>query len=442
MWGFFILGIGVPRGLRRAVRPEFHIPFVGRWDALGFLQDFFAARRAARHHRRSRSSGCAPSPRSYGRDVALLRLAHRRRLADPVHDLPGHPDLRDLPRRRGQHLARLPVRLGRVLLRTAWAQLLAPLGHTANESIETVALLRPHRRHAGLPADRAALQAPAHRPGPDQRHLQAAARRPGPAAADGVRAASRSTSRIPPRTPCSAAARSRTSPGRACSTSPPAPSAAAASRSARRGTPESRCRPSSSSWTCATTCSPRRRTSSAARRPRAPLEAASTMETRRRKTGHHVPESGFDRDPRARAPSRPPARSSAPLEQGGVIDPDVLWSCTTCGACVEQCPVDIEHIDHIVDMRRYQVHDRVGVPGRARRAVQEPGEQGQPLGPERQGPHQLDRRGRLRRPGLRPGRRHLRRLRVPVLGRLRRRLRGPRQEDHQGRRRTAARSPA
>ena len=39
----------------------------------------------------------------------------------------------------------------------------------------------------------------------------------------------------------------------------------------------------------------------------------------------------------------------------GVIDPDVLWSCTNCGACVEQCPVDIEHIDHIIDMRRYQV---------------------------------------------------------------------------------------
>ena len=43
------------------------------------------------------------------------------------------------------------------------------------------------------------------------------------------------------------------------------------------------------------------------------------------------------------------------LEEGGVIDPDVLWSCTNCGACVEQCPVDIEHIDHINDMRRYQV---------------------------------------------------------------------------------------
>jgi Fe-S oxidoreductase len=43
------------------------------------------------------------------------------------------------------------------------------------------------------------------------------------------------------------------------------------------------------------------------------------------------------------------------VDELGVIDPDVLWSCTTCGACVEQCPVDIEHVDHIVDMRRYQV---------------------------------------------------------------------------------------
>ena len=39
----------------------------------------------------------------------------------------------------------------------------------------------------------------------------------------------------------------------------------------------------------------------------------------------------------------------------GAVPFDMLWSCTTCGACVEQCPVDIEHVDHIVDMRRYQV---------------------------------------------------------------------------------------
>ena len=43
-----------------------------------------------------------------------------------------------------------------------------------------------------------------------------------------------------------------------------------------------------------------------------------------------------------------------PVGPGAIIDTDVLWSCTTCGACVEQCPVDIEHVDHIIDMRRYQ----------------------------------------------------------------------------------------
>src|SRR5947209_10283133 len=70
--------------------------------------------------------------------------------------------------------------------------------------------------------------------------------------------------------------------------------------------------------------------------------------------GHGVPESGF-----GRVLGSGPDQAARPLvgdlASGGVIDPDVLWSCTTCGACVEQCPVDIEHIDHIVDMRRYQV---------------------------------------------------------------------------------------
>lgn len=53
-------------------------------------------------------------------------------------------------------------------------------------------------------------------------------------------------------------------------------------------------------------------------------------------------------------PDRPEVPLVGPVP-AGVIDPDVLWSCTTCGACVEQCPVDIEHVDHIVDMRRHQV---------------------------------------------------------------------------------------
>ena len=37
------------------------------------------------------------------------------------------------------------------------------------------------------------------------------------------------------------------------------------------------------------------------------------------------------------------------------ISMDVLWSCTNCGACVNECPVDIEHVDHITNMRRFQV---------------------------------------------------------------------------------------
>jgi Fe-S oxidoreductase len=57
----------------------------------------------------------------------------------------------------------------------------------------------------------------------------------------------------------------------------------------------------------------------------------------------------------------------APLVTGGVteapalqkqllhdyITPQELWACTTCRACVQECPVMIEHVDEIVDMRRY-----------------------------------------------------------------------------------------
>jgi Fe-S oxidoreductase len=35
-----------------------------------------------------------------------------------------------------------------------------------------------------------------------------------------------------------------------------------------------------------------------------------------------------------------------------VVEDEVVWDCTTCGACMQECPVNIEHIDHIIDMRR------------------------------------------------------------------------------------------
>ncbi|OLE25899.1 MAG: hypothetical protein AUG49_09505 [Catenulispora sp. 13_1_20CM_3_70_7] len=99
-------------------------------------------------------------------------------------------------------------------------------------------------------------------------------------------------------------------------------------------------------------------------------------------------------------------------EDGGVIDPDVLWSCTTCGACVEQCPVDIEHVDHIVDMRRYQVMIESSFPSEAGTMLKNLEKAQNPWG--------------------------IQRGRVPVLGRLRGLLGGPGEEDHQGVRRAAA----
>src|SRR5258708_343067 len=83
-----------------------------------------------------------------------------------------------------------------------------------------------------------------------------------------------------------------------------------------------------------------------------PLEGLDLETTK--EEGHHVPESGF-----GRVPEHGPEQAARPLvgtaEQRGAIDPHVLWSFVACGACVEQCPVGIEHVDHIVAMRRYQV---------------------------------------------------------------------------------------
>jgi Fe-S oxidoreductase len=64
-------------------------------------------------------------------------------------------------------------------------------------------------------------------------------------------------------------------------------------------------------------------------------------------------------DQRESLPDLIRAEAQRPLVGGvaemGVIDPEVIWACTNCGACVNECPVDIEHIDHINGMRRHQV---------------------------------------------------------------------------------------
>ncbi|HUZ56941.1 MAG TPA: (Fe-S)-binding protein [Streptosporangiaceae bacterium] len=62
-----------------------------------------------------------------------------------------------------------------------------------------------------------------------------------------------------------------------------------------------------------------------------------------------------------------------------VISPDVLWSCTTCGACVEQCPVDIEHVDTIVHLRR-QLVDAGQIEPAVRQVLQADAQQGNSFG--------------------------------------------------------------
>jgi Fe-S oxidoreductase len=65
---------------------------------------------------------------------------------------------------------------------------------------------------------------------------------------------------------------------------------------------------------------------------------------------------------------------------GDVIHPDVLWSCTTCGACVEQCPVDIEHVDHILDLRRNMVMIESEFPAEAQTMMRNLENKGNPWG--------------------------------------------------------------
>ena len=71
-----------------------------------------------------------------------------------------------------------------------------------------------------------------------------------------------------------------------------------------------------------------------------------------------------------------------------VIEPDVLWSCTTCGACVEQCPVDIEHVDAILDLRRHEVLMESRFPSEAGTMLRNVERSGDPWGLGSQ--HRLD----------------------------------------------------
>ncbi|PJE44872.1 MAG: (Fe-S)-binding protein [Pseudomonas sp.] len=52
------------------------------------------------------------------------------------------------------------------------------------------------------------------------------------------------------------------------------------------------------------------------------------------------------------------------LHGKALVDAETLWSCTTCRACVEECPMMIEHVDAIVDMRRHLTLEKGATPNK------------------------------------------------------------------------------
>ncbi|WP_319436960.1 heterodisulfide reductase-related iron-sulfur binding cluster [Mycobacterium sp. RTGN5] len=359
MWGFFILGSVYLEAYGVLFNPEFHIPLVGQWNALGFLQDFFAVAVLLGiivfSIIRLRSE-----PKDYGRDsrfygshtggawlilfmifLVILTFAFFRGAS--VNALG-----EDFPYGWGAFFSH------------GMGVLLAPLGHTANVWIETISLMG----HIGVML--AFLLIVLH-----SKHLHI-----------GLAPINVTFKRLPnglgPLLPVEFK-------GEPIDFEDPAEDAILG-----RGKIEDftwkgyldfttctecgRCQSQCPAWNTGKPLSPKLvimnlRDHLFAKAPYIiggkPMpdgenEAEQIVSTEggfvesKHDEHEHVPESGFERV-MGSGPEQAIRPLVGTLEQLGVIDPDVLWSCTTCGACVEQCPVDIEHIDHIVDMRRYQV---------------------------------------------------------------------------------------
>ena len=64
-----------------------------------------------------------------------------------------------------------------------------------------------------------------------------------------------------------------------------------------------------------------------------------------------------------------PFASIIAREGQGLLDAETLWSCTTCRACVEECPMMIEHVDAIVDMRRHLTLERGQTPNKGAEVI-------------------------------------------------------------------------
>ncbi|OBK62384.1 (Fe-S)-binding protein [Mycolicibacterium fortuitum] len=359
MWGFFVLATVYLEAYGVLFNPEFHIPLVGRWAVLGFLQDFFAVAVLAgiivfaiiRILKNPEQLG--RESRFYGSHnggawtilimifLVIATYAVFRGAAVNVLD-------EDFPYQSGAFFS------------DGMAALLAPLGHTANVWLETIALLA----HLGVML--AFLLIVLH-----SKHLHI-----------GLAPINVTFKRLPdglgPLLPMEYK-------GEKIDFEDPAEDAVfgkgriedftwKGNLDMATCTECGRCQSQCPAWNTGKPLSPKLvimnlRDHLFAKAPYIiegkPMPEEGSVDFAKLGDslhGHGVPEDGF-----ARIEGSGPEQALRPLvgtaEQGGVIDPDVLWSCTNCGACVEQCPVDIEHIDHIVDMRRYQVMVESEFPG-------------------------------------------------------------------------------
>jgi Fe-S oxidoreductase len=347
MWGFIILLTVYIEAYGLLFQPNFHIPIIGRWDALGFLQDFFATAvflgiatfAVIRILRSPREIG--RSSRFYGSHAGgawLILFMIFNVIWTYVLVRGSAVNNGTLPYGKGAFLSQI------------FGTILRPLGHTGNEVLETVALLL----HIGVMLSFLIIVL-------HSKHLHIF-----------LAPINVTFKRLPdglgPLLPIE-------SGGKPIDFENP-PDDAEFGRGKIEDftwkgmldfatcTECGRCQSQCPAWNTGKPLSPKLvimdlRDHWMAKAPyllgeksAEPLEGLD-LETVHEE-GHHVPESGF-----GRVPGHGPEQANRPLvgtaEQGGVIDPDVLWSCVSCGACVEQCPVDIEHIDHIIDMRRYQV---------------------------------------------------------------------------------------
>ena len=362
MWGFFILGSVYVEAFGQVVDHDFHIPLVGRWDALGFLQDFFAVavllgiitfaiirvvREPKKHGRDSRFYG------SHTGGAWLILFM----IFNVIWTYA-------LVRGAGANTGALPYGNG-AFFSQLMGWVLHPLGESANEWIETLALighiavmlifllivLHSKHLHIGLAPVNVTFKRMPNGLGP-------------------LLPVEYNGERVDFEDPAEDAILGR---GKIEDFT------WKAYLDMTTCTECGRCQSQCPAWNTGKPLSPKLvimnlRDHLFAKAPyilgdiERPLEntpeggLGEDLGGEKHDEEHHVPESGFERI-MGSGPDQATRPLVGTLEQGGVIDPDVLWSCTTCGACVEQCPVDIEHIDHIVDMRRYQVMMESEFPG-------------------------------------------------------------------------------